>query len=293
MKEIFFYLPGFFHRMHLQLALHQMMERYPEAFFENIRIGAVYGSFPGAIWNGGRTLLGRCDEQQMEYVLDCFAQRHIPVRFTYTNCLLTPEHLEDAFCNRTLELAAKHPGNEILVNSPLLEDYLRKNYPGFALISSTTKQIRSLGDLEAEAEKDYKLVVVYKSLNNTGELFGARHREKMEILVDSFCMDACPRSAEHYREASRAQLMGCELEFPGCEAINRDFYDFAENKSFVRAEDLYGRYRDSGFAHFKLDGRTFTDADVIESYVYYMVRDEYKDRVRLILHKTMEKLARI
>ena len=29
--------------------------------------------------------------------------------------------------------------NEVLINSELLEDYIRKNYPKFKIISSTTK----------------------------------------------------------------------------------------------------------------------------------------------------------
>ena len=291
--KIYFYLPGFFNRMHMQLALQQLMEKYPEAFYENIAIGALYGSFPGAVWNGGRTLLGSCDREQVEYVIGEFAGRSLPLRFTFTNPFLEKEHLEDAFCNLCLETAARYPGNEVLVNSPLLEAYLREHYPQFPLISSTTKQIRDLTELSKELEKDYKLVVAYKSLNNTEALFTLPGRRRLEILVDSFCMDDCPRSKEHYEAAARAQLSGQELVFEGCRAINRDFYDFMENKSFVTNRDLYGRYYEAGFRHFKLDGRTFTDADVIESYIYYMVRPAQADRVRLILHKVLEKLRRI
>ncbi len=295
MKDrIFFYLPGFFDRMHMQLTVYQLMEKYPEAFYENIGIGAVYGSFPGAVWNGGRTLLGSCDTEQADYVIGEFAKRGIRLRFTFTNPYLTGEHLKDPFCNSCLELGLKHGGLcEVLVNSPLLEEYLRREYPDIPLISSTTKQIRNVTELSQELKKDYKLVVAYKSLNNTEELFSMEGKERLEILTDSFCMDDCPRSAEHYEEAAKAQLEGREPEFPGCRAINRDFYGFMENRSFVTVEDLYGRYYDAGFRHFKLDGRTFTDADVIESYVYYMVKPEMTDKVRLIIHKTMEKLGRI
>ena len=291
--QIYFYLPGFFNRMHMQMAVYQLMEKYPEAFYENIRIGAVYGSFPGAVFNGGRTLLGDCSREQAEYVISEFARLGIRLRFTFTNPFLTQEHLQDPFCNMCLELAQKHGGCEVLVNSPLLEAYMRKEYADIPLISSTTKQIKNVTELSKELEKDYKLVVADKSFNNTEELFSIEGRQRLEILVDSFCMDDCPRAKEHYDAAAKAQLEGKELIFPGCRAINRDFYEFMENKSFVTVEDLYGRYARAGFRHFKLDGRTYTDADVIESYIYYMVRPQMADRVRLVIHKTMEKLRRI
>ena len=295
MGMISFYLPGFFDRMHLQLVLHAMMEKYPEVFYENIRIGAVYGTFPGCIWNGGRTVLGSCSMEQAEYVLSEFNSRGIPLRFTFTNALLSEEHLSDPFCNAVLERACEGSGavNEVLVNSPLLEAHIRKNYPDLPLISSTTKQLRSREELEKELEKDYKLIVVYKALNRSKELFLLPQKERFEILVDSFCMDNCPKSAAHYREASLAQLESREPVFEGCRAINRDFYDFTENESFITAEELYGRYHEAGFSHFKLDGRTFTDADVIESYMYYMIKPEARDRARLTMHKTLEKLRRI
>ena len=56
--------------------------------------------------------------------------------------------------------------NEIIVNVPVLEDYIRKNYPRYPLISSTVKQIEDRDALLAELEKDYKLVVLDYNWNN-------------------------------------------------------------------------------------------------------------------------------
>ena len=303
-QSVRFYLPGFFSRMHLQLAWIMLMEKYPEFFCENIRIGALYDAFPGSLWNGGRCVLGSCDKQEAEYVISEFDGRGIPLRFTFTNSLLTKEHLEDDFCNYCLEQITKPERktvHEVLVNSPLLEDYIRKNYPGIPLISSTTKQIRSIEDLERELDGDYRLVVGYKALNRGDDLLriDPKRRPKLEILLDSFCMDDCPRSKQHYEEVARAQLEGREpMPLPGgpCRAINRDFYEFRENESFITRERLYGQLIPEGFEHFKLDGRTFTDADVIESYLYYMTKPENtegRDRLRLVMHKTLEKLRRM
>ncbi len=315
-EPVSFYLPGFFDRMHMQLAWIMLMEKYPEFFCENIRIGALYDAFPGSLWNGGRCVLGACDKQEAEYVISEFDERGISLRFTFTNSLLTREHLEDAFCNFCLEEISKPERkvrHEVLVNSPILEEYIRTYYPTVPLISSTTKQIRSITDLEEELQGDYQLVVGYKALNAGEQLLQIRpeNRGRLEILLDSFCMDDCPRSKQHYEEVARAQLEGREPRpLPGgaCRAINRDFYEFAENESFITRERLYGQLIPEGFRHFKLDGRTFTDADVIESYLYYMVREDAfakeeaqrdpgqipaRDRLRLVMHKTLEKLRRM
>ena len=38
-----------------------------------------------------------------------------------------------------------------------------------------------------------------------------------------------------------------------------------------------------GFNHFKIEGRTMPIAQVIESYVYYLVKPEYQNKIRLLI----------
>ena len=45
-----------------------------------------------------------------------------------------------------------------------------------------------------------------------------------------------------------------------------------------------------GFCNFKIEGRVLHSANVIESYVYYMVKPEHRDRVRLELQLHERKL---
>ena len=56
MKEenIYFHIPGFFEFYGINIRLIELMKEHPEYFYDNIKIGSVYGSFPSAIWNGGR-----------------------------------------------------------------------------------------------------------------------------------------------------------------------------------------------------------------------------------------------
>ncbi len=81
----------------------------------------------------------------------------IAVRYTFTNPSITKEDLADPYCNFCME-AGNNGKNEVLVVSPLLEEYIRKNYSSYTINSSTCKEIRSVAALNEELEKDYGLV---------------------------------------------------------------------------------------------------------------------------------------
>ena len=68
----------------------------------------------------------------------------ISARLTFSNSLLGQEHLWDKKCNHLCTLFEKSEGvrNGVILYSDLLLEYLRKNYPGFYFVSSTSKQGR-------------------------------------------------------------------------------------------------------------------------------------------------------
>ena len=60
-RKIYWHLPGFCSFRLLNQLIINLMRDYPEKFRENYQIGSVYGTFPGAIWNGGRAVIGKKD----------------------------------------------------------------------------------------------------------------------------------------------------------------------------------------------------------------------------------------
>ena len=58
MQEIYWHLPGICSFFTLHQTLLRLMKEEPYRFRDGYRIGSVYGTFPGAIWNGGRAVLG-------------------------------------------------------------------------------------------------------------------------------------------------------------------------------------------------------------------------------------------
>lgn len=288
MDKIHFYLPDFYYRDYMNLILYEMIQNYPDFFYENIEISAVYGCFPGSIWNGGRIALGNCKKENIISTIKDHNDKGIALRYTFTNPVLEEKHLYDTFCNLCMELG-DNGKNEVLVNSPILEEYIRKNYPGYRMISSTTKCLELVIQVSEEAEKDFALVVLDNSFHNREKLFTLENKERYEIIVNSYCQDSCPRRREHYEAVGRAQLEFSDTDFEECPFINRDFYEIMNNRSFITVEDLYGKYYNAGFRHFKLDGRGFNLYKVAESYMYYFVKPEYRDMVRQSYLKMIER----
>lgn len=184
-EEVYWHLPGFCYFRLLNQVIMNMMKDYPDKFREGYRIGSVYGTFPGAIWNGGRVSFGLTCKRDMENILKIYNSRGIPVRFTWTNSLVEEKHLQDTYCNLIMRLA-DNGLNQVLVNTPVLEDYVRREYPRYPLISSTTKRITDLESLQAELDKDYYLVVLDYDLNHDRQVLEAisPQARRVEILVN-------------------------------------------------------------------------------------------------------------
>lgn len=288
-KKINFYLPEFFYKYKMNSKFILLQKERPEVFRDGAVISGVYGCFPTAIWNGGRCITGNCSYENMVNTSQFYNENGVSIRYTFTNQLIEQKHLSDTFCNMQMEVN-DNGMNDVIVNSPLLEEYIREKYPSYGIISSTTKRILDDAKLEEELNKDYKLVVIDYNYNNSDLMFKspiANHADKIEILVNAYCRDNCSIRCNHYAELSRQQIEYREkTEFPMCNNIVEDFYTVMKTrKSFVTVEDVYGKYADAGYQHFKIEGRTNNGFDVLESYIYYMIKPEYQNEIRLRLIK--------
>ena len=275
-KEIYWHLPGLCSLRYLNIVWLGLMKQYPEKFREGYKIASVYGTFPGAIWNGGRSVFGSISEGDVDKIIKAYNANGVPVRFTWTNSLLEEKHMENAFCNKIMEMA-NNGFNQVLVNRDCLEEHIRKNYPEYPIISSTTKRMTDLQGIKEELEKDYHLVVLDYDLNHDEEVLKELepYADKLEILVNEICYPHCPMRKMHYRDESRAQLQMDTLSRFNCpnKSTPRVFEESKKRPAFISNEEI-GSYIERGYVNFKIVGRGLPPQFVLDSYLYFLVKDE-------------------
>lgn len=294
-KNVYWHLPGFCYYRQLNYAVITLMEKYPDAFREGYRIGSVYGTFPGAIWNGGRVVMGSAGKRDIEATLHLYNDKGVPVRFTWTNSVLEEKHTYDTYCNLIMRLA-DNGLNQVLVNSQVLADYIRREYPRFPMISSTTKRIIEPERLFEELKEDYFLVVLDYDLNHNEEVLKKLEEhgsEKIEILVNEVCTPGCTRRAEHYEQQSRAQLNFDVKDIFPCPNANpnKTFAECMKRPAFISNEEI-GSYIKRGFVNFKIAGRGMPQQYVLDAYLYYLVKDEKREFIKKELAAAVADLTR-
>ena len=267
-KEVYWHLPGLCNFRVINQILLNIMKDYPSKFREGYKIGSVYGTFPGAIWNGGRAVFGTAYKGDIDRVIKIYNSRGVPVRFTWTNTLLEEKHNLDTYCNLIMQLA-DHKKNQVLVNAPSLEEYIRREYPDFAVISSTTKRLVDVEAIKEELAKDYHLVVLDYDLNHDEDVLTALEpvADKIEILVNEICAPNCPKRAEHYRAESLSQLEFDQATDFKCPHQNakRGFNESMKRPAFISNEEI-GSYIDRGYVNVKIVVRGLSPEFLLDSY---------------------------
>jgi len=286
-EKIHFYVPDFYRNAPLYIMLVDFIQTIPQWFYDDFTISAAYGSFPSCIWNGGRVYHDGITRETMDKVIEEMNKKGIAIRYTFTNPLLEEKHMSDTFSNICLE-AANNGMNEVLVNTQVIEDYVRTNYPNYKIISSTTKCIRTVEDVEKELDKDYYLVVLDSALNKDERIFELAKRDRLELLVNHGCRINCPTREIHYNDIGRAQLSFSEPTF-NCPYEKGNFEDLMKKEHSITRDLMNNKYIPGGFKHFKLDGRSFPPEKLVDSLMYFMVKPEYQARMKEIIKKEIFK----
>lgn len=300
--EVLFHLPGLRWNFPLNMIMVSFLEQRPECFREGVKIASFFGEFPTSLWNGGRPSQGdQCDADYVQNVIKAVNSKGIAVRYTYTNMLLNEEDMKDPYCNFCLK-AADNGMNEVIVFSPVLEKYLRENYPKFKLNSSTCKEIRNIDLVNEELRRDYHLVVLDYNFNNRfEELDKIEDKSRCEILVNAVCIPNCPRRGKHYEQIARNQRtwlknrkMPPDKQIPMekwyCEyGEHNNLYTLMNYCNYVSPEDIWEKYVPRGFNQFKIEGRTANIFNLVETYCHYLIKPEYQGESRIRLLQNLEK----
>lgn len=292
-KEAHFFLCGAFESFAFLQAFLRTIKECPKMLKENVVIDSVFGS-PTCIWNGGRALADvYYDKKQLQNIHDTYASLGVKVRFIFTNPFLNEHDLYDRYCNLVMNIF-QDLSPEVVVNSPMLEEYLRNNYPTASFISSTTKRLRSTEGQLKEFCHDYKYVCLDYDYNYNYDFLNSispNERDRVEILINSTCPRGCNARVLHQAFSAKRQLEynddeDCESEqfYSECPKIKQimqssssqddNINDIFFGTNYIFPQDL-DKYIDRGYCHFKIQGRELATSQLLAEILPYIIRPEF------------------
>lgn len=284
--KVYYHLPGLFEFYELYKVFLPLFNEHREYFYEWCEIGSIYGAPMDCIWGGGRVGFGDADPADVAKLM---REYNISSRLTFSNSLITEEHLSDKKCNKLCLLFEKNGNvqNGVIIYSGLLLDYIHEKYPDFYFVSTTTKVITSFDRFEDElSRKEYRYVVPDFRLNKKLDRLNAltdEQKEKVEFLCNECCSFACRDRKACYENVSRKSLEeDCEDHICTAPQASRGyrFSDAMDNPTFIGTDEIRKVYAPNGFRHFKIEGRSLGSAVVFEMLLYYMVKPECRLKVR-------------
>ena len=284
--NIYYHLPGLFEFYELYHIFLPLFHEHREYFYDWCEIGSIYGAPADCLWGGGRVGFGESDPEE---VLLLMQEYGISARLTFSNSLLREEHLLDKKCNDlcTLFEEGGKTRNGIIICSDLLLNYLKKKYPEFYFVSSTTKVLTDFQQFLKEVKReDFLYVVPDFRLNKAFdqlETLPQSEKNKVEFLCNECCWFGCKDRKRCYETVSRKNL-GENCREHHCTAPDgNEGYRFSKamtNPGFIGIDDIKNVYLPMGFSNFKIEGRGLGSALILEFLLYYMTRPEYQIHVR-------------
>ena len=283
---IHYHLPGLFEFYELYKVFLPLFREHGEYFYDWCDIGSVYGAPGDCLWGGGRVGFG---EEDPLNVVSLMKEYGISARLTFSNSLIRENHLSDRKCNRLCELFENKTGamNGIIIHSDLLLDHIKRHYPGFYFVSSTTKVLTDFSDFRNElGRNEFRFVVPDFRLNKEFDKLNTltvQEKQKVEFLCNECCWFGCFDRKNCYENVSRKSL-GDYCDDHICVSPDASFgYRFSEamkNPGFIGIEQIKNLYIPMGFSEFKIEGRSLGSAVVLEFLLYYMTKPEYQLKVR-------------
>lgn len=178
---------------------------------DTVSISSVYGVFPGASrLAGGRFILYDSNnwpsQQDIVNTITFYNTHSVSVRFAFNNLLATEDDLKDSGFNSTLEIGHNEL-NGVIVGNPVIEDYVRLNFPKYQIISSITNWNTSKQYALNELDRGVDMLVLNSSLVRDFDFVKSLDASRVEILVNDGCQRTCSvHRREHYCHESRMNL---------------------------------------------------------------------------------------
>lgn len=264
-RKAYFHLPGLFEFYEFYRNFLPIFHENREYFYDWCEIGSIYGAPLNCIWGGGRVELGESDAKEVLALVNGYG---ISARLTFSNSLLSKEHLSDRLCNNLCALFEKRNiqnpeklqngvdeqnagtaknnentkdgknkqnkvslSNGVIVHSDTLAEYLKENYPHLILISSTTKVITDFSLFTNELNNEtFRYVVPDFRLNKELDKMNSLSQSQKD-KVEFLCNECCYYGCTQRKECYEAvsfKNLGIDSSFVCKNMENNEGYQFSK-----------------------------------------------------------------
>ena len=286
MNKKLFKLPGLFEKFDLIKKVIEVYNAYPFVFKEGCIIDSVYGSNGGNL-NGGRAI-SECKHNIKDILYFCEQNNVLPTIIMSNTLVTYEEAAHDANATKIINNFNVSTTNFCVANNEVERWLLDNGVASCNIISSTTKCLDKK-DLEKET-KAHGLVVLPENLINRFDIISKlpiETRSKLEVIVNSACPLNCMTRKKHYDYMSRIALKEKVPKFvcPNYNYAGNGFlYELFNTQQFV-SNKMTNKYIKLGINHFKIQGRTDSDYNLIETFAYYLVKEKYRIMFRELVQQ--------
>ena len=286
MNKKLFKLPGLFEKFDLIKKVIEVYNAYPFVFKEGCIIDSVYGSNGGNL-NGGRAI-SECKHNIKDILYFCEQNNVLPTIIMSNTLVTYEEAAHDANATKIINNFNVSTTNFCVANNEVERWLLDNGVASCNIISSTTKCLDKK-DLEKET-KAHGLVVLPENLINRFDIISKlpiETRSKLEVIVNSAWPLNCMTRKKHYDYMSRIALKEKVPKFvcPNYNYAGNGFlYELFNTPQFV-SNKMINKYIKLGINHFKIQGRTDSDYNLIETFAYYLVKEKYRIMFRELVQQ--------
>lgn len=258
----------------------KLQKTAPEIFYPNTVIKNIYGTVPNSTWNGGCAYFRGTtpDMRVIRDTIEFYGLNDITLQLTATNPMLVETDIYDRLGNMLLTIFNEYSNIEVLVASPILEHYIRENYPRLKIVKSIIATEQDENYNEA-LNKYSKIVLPRRHIKNDDVLVTINeiNRGRVELLCNDPCPIDCPNLYDHYKEYGRTTL----YEQSSFDVHNECIFHkkpIGANKTFqqdqIKVEDM-DKYLSLGYNLFKIAGRG-SKQSIVRAIVPYLIKPEYQ-----------------
>ena len=281
----YFSIPGYIRQFPLVKILLEYYNQFPEYFIEGHKLDNVYDFPTSLIWNGGREVQNVINTSSIEEIMQWINTTNLQIRHVCTNVLIDENDIHDEECNSFLKKYAR-PHDAVTIFSPILEKYLKENYPQLDIIYSTTLNITDIEKVN-ELTKSNIYVMNYNCNNDNEYIKKLKHPENIEVVCAEPCQSHCQERSKHYLQLSKIYKhlpvdpkdapQHCKSAgFSGsADECVKQIFSLPHAITLDRVKEL----SDMGIQYFKISGRTNTPEVWFRIVCYYLIKPEYYDLV--------------